>query len=79
MKLSFINAAKIKPKVDGAQDVACHTVIYFFYLKCLFIFERVQEGEGQRAGGRERIRSRLCTDSREPDAGLELMSREIMT
>ena len=38
-------------------------------------------GEGQRKGERERERipSRLCTVSTEPDLGLELMNREIMT
>ena len=55
------------------------TLSFIFLFKMLIFFERVQVGEGQRAGGRERIRSRLCTDSREPDAGLELMNCEIMT
>ena len=34
-------------------------------------------GEAEREG--ERIPSRLCTDSVEPDAGLDLMNPEIMT
>ena len=29
--------------------------------------------------GRQRIRNRLCADSREPDAGLELVNRELVT
>ena len=36
-------------------------------------------GEGQRERERERIPSRLCTVSTEPDVGLELMNREIVT
>ena len=35
--------------------------------------ERESEGEGLR------IRSRFCTDSREPDVGLELTNHKIMT
>ena len=42
--------------------------------------ETVQVGKGQRERGkRERIPSRLHTASTEPDAGLELMNREIVT
>ena len=36
------------------------------------------EGEGQRERG-QRSQSRLCTDGRKPDAGLELTTHEIMT
>ena len=36
-------------------------------------------GEGQRERERERIPSRLRTVSAEPDAGLELTNREIVT
>ena len=43
----------------------------------LFISERVQAGKGKREG--QRIRSRLCADSSEPDVGLELTNREIVT
>ena len=32
-----------------------------------------------RERGRQRIRSRLCTDNRKPDVGLILTSYEIMT
>ena len=39
---------------------------------------RVQVGEGQRER-RERIPKRLHAVSAEPDAGLKLMNREIMT
>ena len=45
--------------------------------------DRERVGEGQRGREidreRERIPSRLCTTSTEPDAGLKLMNREIMT
>ena len=47
----------------------------------LFIFEREREHEQER--GRERggwgMQSGLCTDSREPDVGLELVNHEIVT
>ena len=45
--------------------------IFLFFL--MFIFERER--------GRQRIRSRLCADTRDPDVGLELMNqtRDIMT
>ena len=39
----------------------------------------MQVGKGQREKERERIPSRLRTASAEPDAGLELMNREIAT
>ena len=38
-----------------------------------------QVGEGQRERERERIPSRLCTVSTEPDTGLKLMNHEITT
>ena len=41
--------------------------------------ERLEAGDGQRERGRERIPSRLHTVSVEPDVGLELTNREIMT
>ena len=46
--------------------------------------ERVKEkrgggGERQRERERQSIQSRLCTDSREPDVGLEPTNRKIMT
>ena len=44
-----------------------------------FVIERERVGKGQRERGRERIPSRLHTDSTEPDTGLELTIREIMT
>ena len=49
----------------------------------MFLFEREREhaheqGRG-RQSGEQRIRSRLCTDSSEPDVGLKLMNHEIVT
>ena len=48
----------------------------FIYLKER---ERERERESTSRGGAERIPSRLCADSREPEAGLELTNTEIMT
>ena len=38
-----------------------------------------KQGEGQREKGTERGSEADCGDSREPDAGLELMNRETVT
>ena len=56
----------------------------FLLFVCLFVhFERdrdsVSRGGAQGEEERERIPSRLCAVSTEPDAGLEAMNREIMT
>ena len=40
---------------------------------------REKETMNSRERGRQRIQSRLCTDSREPNAGLKLTNREIVT
>ena len=45
---------------------------------CLFYRERTQEGEGQRERERDRVPSRHCTLSTEPDEGFELMNCKIM-
>ena len=47
----------------------------------MFVFERERQRESKRGRGGEgqRLRSRLCADSTEPDEGLELTNREIMT
>ena len=53
----------------------------FFFLMFIYFLERKRERtsrEGAETRG-QRIQSRLCTDSREPDAGLELTNHEIMT
>ena len=39
----------------------------------------MSRGGVEMGGGGQRIRSGLCTDSREPDVGLKLMNHEIMT
>ena len=39
----------------------------------------MRAGVGQREKERERIPSRLCAISAEPDAGLELTNREVIT
>ena len=56
------------------------SLFFVLFLFLMFIFEResVQEGWEKERGG-QRIQSRLCTDSREPNAGLKLMNHEIMT
>ena len=48
----------------------------------MFIFERERKrewGKGRERERGQRIRSRLCTDSREPDVRLELTNQEITT
>ena len=51
---------------------------YFFLKFTYLVLEHVHEQRG-RDRGRERILSRPCTVSAEPDAGLDLENREIMT
>ena len=52
------------------------------YLKFTY-FEKERKRENQQGRVRERVGqrpgSRLCTDSREPNAGLELTNHEITT
>ena len=58
-----------------------------FFKLYLFVLRGGGEREGEREntlgrerkGGREKILGRLHTDSAQPDAGLELTNREIMT
>ena len=54
---------------------------FFFLFWSLFIWETERErvGERQRERGRERIPSRLHTVTVEPDVGLKLTNRKIMT
>ena len=49
---------------------------FFFFNVCLFLREAVREREGDTES---EASSRLSAVSTEPDAGLKLMSREIMT
>ena len=55
-------------------------VLFILFFK-IFIFERESEHVGRRAEreGRQRIRSGLCANSRDPDVGLELTNCEIKT
>ena len=66
----------------STQKASIRTYIF----KCLFLRERKRErdralqlGEGQRERGRQKIQSRLCLESIEPDVGLELTNHEIVT
>ena len=59
-------------------------IFYFFNFQCLFIFERerqsVSKGGAEREGDTEsEAGSRLRAVGTEPDAGLELTNREIVT
>ena len=58
--------------------------MYLFFKVCLLILRetetvRVGEGQRERKRGGQRIPSRLCTISREPDPGPNSEKREIMT
>ena len=56
--------------------------VFLVFLKCLFIyFERqpVLMSWGGAENERERVPSRFCTVSEEPEVGLSLMNHEIMT
>ena len=45
----------------------------------VFFFNLERDRAHKQGKGRERIPSRLFTDSREPDAGLKFKNEEIMT
>ena len=62
-----------------AQSVKCPT--FFFFNVYLFLGQRETEHERGwgRERGRHRIGNRLQAISPEPDAGLELTDREIVT
>ena len=58
------------------------SIPFFFFLSLFVYFERDGDsvsGGGVEEGARERIPSRLCSASGEPDAGLEPRNREVMT
>ena len=74
--------------VHSSYSKYCRQMCSFYPLfvgfskNVLFVFERVQAGEGRREGDRESTppsNSGLCVDSSEPDVGLELTNLEIMT
>ena len=46
---------------------------------CVCVCARAREQGRGRERGRQRICSRLCANSREPEAGLQLMNGEIIT
>ena len=56
---------------------------FLHFFKCVFFLREqacTKVGQGKRgAGGGQRIQRGLCADSRQPDMGLELTNREIMT
>ena len=57
--------------------VVLRMIFFMFYL---YILREIEHKQGRgRQRGRERIPSRLCTVSIEPDAGLESTNREITT
>ena len=64
------------PQITEADKGRVGGVLFCFskFIYC----EREREREASR-GGAERIRSGLWADSREPDAGLELTNREMVT
>ena len=65
--------------LDDQKFTDISSFIFLFFIKFyLFILrERLSRQGAQR--GREKIPSRLCTVSREPDMGFELTNCEIMT
>ena len=50
-----------------------------YLLIFLYFFERVRASREGADRGRQGIQSGLCADSRQPNAGLKLTNREIMT
>ena len=61
---------------DGILPGSHVSLFFFFFTVYFFVcFEKETDstsGGGAESKGRERIPSRLCTASTEPDAGLEL-------
>ena len=53
--------------------------LFFFLFVYLVLRERASKQEWGRERERERIPSRLCTVSAEPDLGPELTNHEVMT
>ena len=65
--------------------IKCLIFLFLFFFFSLFILrERERERVSENKLGRDRerrgwkIQSGLCSDNREPDAGLELTNREIV-
>ena len=54
--------------------------LFFFFFNVLFLREsKHEQGRGRERGRETEGRSGLCTDSSEPDAGLELTNPQITT
>ena len=54
-------------------------IYLFIHLFIYLYFEKENVQEGHRGRERERISSRLCTVSAEPDVGKDITNCEIMT
>ena len=79
MPLGHVQHPKCSPLTSDLGLYRFVVVFLFFFNAYLFLRERdCEQGRGRKRG-RQRIQSRLCTDSREPDLGLEPTTCEIMT
>ena len=69
------------PRASVATEETRRTPAGWSSSSSSFLIFTFEAGEGQREKEREgqRIQSRLCTDSSEPDLGLELKNRGIVT
>ena len=76
-KVSIINS--FFPFVQSLQPVQLWPLFNSFFLMFIYIWERGCKRGRVRERGRQKIRSRLCAGSGEPNAGLELVSCEIIT
>ena len=65
------------PSRTGMEFSVCETLIFVFKVYLFTLREHVSRGGGER--GRERIPSRLYAGNTEPNTGLKLTNREIMT
>ena len=75
---------KLRLSFNGVERSMNSYLFRTFFPDVLFIFERERKRECEQGWGRDkrrgqRIRRGLCADGREPDEGLKLTSREIMT
>ena len=74
-KVSFPPRNCIFPQGRTIDIPGTGFLLLLFFL--MFIFERKSRGGAERGG--QRTQSRICADSREGNAGLELTNHEIMT
>ena len=60
-----------------------YALTFFTFFKCFFLSLREKEHVHMSRGGAERgsqrVQSRLCTENRQPNTGLELKNPKIMT